>query len=78
MNLPRSPAAAPHWVGNFVYEMSDTDSDRVFEPGTVASFESQFFAPRMSGITHYIETLPFKDDTALLPVRAPRRLVVIE
>ena len=68
----------PDWVGNFVYEMSDTDSERVFEPGTCVNFESQFFSPRMAGITYYICTLLFKDEVAELPVRAPRHLVVID
>jgi hypothetical protein len=66
------------WVGNFVYEMSDTASDKVFQPGTCVNFESQFFSPRMSRITYYICTLLFKEDSALLPVTAPRELVVIE
>lgn len=68
----------PDWVGNFVYEMSDTDSDRIFEPGTIVNFETQFFSPRMSGITYYIDTLLFKHDSATLPVTAPRQLVVVE
>ena len=71
-------AFPPDWVGNFVYEMSDTDSDRAFEPGTSVNFESQFFGPRMSGITYYIDTLLFKQEQALLPIQAPRQLVVIE
>jgi len=68
----------PDWVGNFVYEMSDTDSDTVFEPNTVVNFESQFFSPRLSGITYYIDTLLFKDDIAEQPVKAPLKLVVID
>ncbi len=68
----------PDWVGNFVYEMTDTDSSKRFEPGTCVNFESQFFGPRMSGITYYICTLLFKRDAALLPVQAPRRLVVLD
>ena len=68
----------PDWVGNFVYEMSDFESERVFEAGSCVNFESQFFSPRMSGITYYICTLLFKEDVAELPVRAPRRLVVID
>ncbi len=68
----------PDWVGNFVYEMSDTDSERVFEPNTVVNFESQFFAPRLSGITYYICTLLFKEDTAELPCKSPRSLTVLE
>ncbi|MEE9597040.1 MAG: Xaa-Pro peptidase family protein [Acidiferrobacterales bacterium] len=70
-------AFPPDWVGNFVYEMSDVDSDRIFEPGAVVNFESQFFSPRMSGITYYIDTLLFKQGSATLPIRAPRRLVSV-
>ena len=68
----------PDWVGNFVYEMSHTDSEKVFESGTCVNFESQFFSPRMAGITYYICTLLFKDDIAEMPVKAPRHLVVID
>ncbi|HEY5739281.1 MAG TPA: Xaa-Pro peptidase family protein [Gammaproteobacteria bacterium] len=68
----------PDWVGNFVYEMSHTDSECVFEPRTCVNFESQFFSPRLSGITYYICTLLFKDDRAELPVQAPRELLVID
>ena len=68
----------PDWVGNFVYEMSDSDSEKLFEAGTCVNFESQFFSPHMSGITYYICTLLFREDAAELPVTAPRRLVVID
>ena len=68
----------PDWVGNFVYEMSDSDSERTFEARTCVNFESQFFSPRMSGITYYICTLLFKEDVAELPIKAPRQLVVID
>jgi Xaa-Pro aminopeptidase len=68
----------PDWVGNFVYEMTDSDSEKVFEPRTCVNFESQFFSPRMAGITYYICTLLFKEEVAELPVKAPRQLVVID
>lgn len=68
----------PDWVGNFVYEMTDSDSDFEFSHRTCVNFESQFFSPRMSGITYYICTLLFKEDSAELPIKAPRHLVVIE
>lgn len=71
-------AFPPDWVGNYVYEMSDTDSERVFEPGTIVNFESQFFAPRMSGITYYIDTLLFKEDTALRPLTFQPELVIVD
>ncbi len=68
----------PDWVGNFVYEMSHTDSERVFEPRTCVNFESQFFSPRMAGITYYIDMLLFKEDVAEMPIQSPRRLVAID
>ena len=70
-------AFPPDWVGNFVYEMTDTDSDRVFEPGTAVNFESQFFSPRNTGITYYIDMLLFKPDAAMRPVKAPTDLIVV-
>jgi Xaa-Pro aminopeptidase len=70
-------AFPPDWVGNYVYEMTDTDSDRVFEPGTIVNFESQFFAPRMSGITYYVDTLLFTADRAHRPLTFQPKLVVV-
>ncbi|WP_397544330.1 M24 family metallopeptidase [Roseovarius salis] len=71
-------AFPPDWVGNYVYEMSDTDTDRVLAPGTIVNFESQFFAPRMSGITYYIDTLLFKEDGASRPLAFRPELVVLD
>jgi Xaa-Pro aminopeptidase len=70
-------AFPPDWLGNYVYEMSDTETEMVFEPGTVVNFESQFFSPRMSGITYYIDTLMFKADIAFQPLKSPLDLVVV-
>ena len=71
-------AFPPDWVGNYVYEMTDTDSDRILEPGTVVNFESQFFAPRMAGITYYVDTLMFRADTALRPLSFKPELVIVD
>jgi Xaa-Pro aminopeptidase len=70
-------AFPPDWVGNYVYEMTDTETDRIFEPGTIVNFESQFFAPRMSGITYYVDTLLFKADRAYRPLKFKPELVVL-
>ncbi len=64
----------PDWVGNFVYEMSHGDSRVSFEPGTAVNFESVFYGPRMSGLTYLIDTLLFKEDTAVLASQMPRGL----
>jgi Xaa-Pro aminopeptidase len=71
-------AFPPDWVGNFVYEMTDTDSERLFEPGTIVNFESQFFAPRMSGITYYVDTLMFTADRGYRPLTFQPKLVVVD
>jgi Xaa-Pro aminopeptidase len=71
-------AFPPDWVGNFVYEMTDTETDRLFEPGTIVNFESQFFAPRLSGITYYIDTLLFTADRAFRPLTFQPRLVILD
>ena len=44
---------------------------------TVVNFESQFFSPRMSGITYYVDTLMFTADTAFQPLSSPLELVVV-
>jgi Xaa-Pro aminopeptidase len=71
-------AFPPDWVGNYVYEMTDVTSERILEPGTVVNFESQFFAPRLSGITYYIDTLLFTAERAHRPLQFEPELVVID
>lgn len=70
-------AFPPDWVGNFVYELSDTDSDVVFGPGTVVNYESQFFGPNLSGLTYLIDTLLFEVDKAGIVSTIPRELIVL-
>ena len=71
-------AFPPDWVGNFVYELSDSDSTDLFEAGTVVNYESQFFGPRLSGLTYLIDTLVFEEDGAYIASAVPRELMVIE
>lgn len=71
-------AFPPDWVGNFVYELSDSGSDVLFAPGTVVNYESQFYGPNFSGLTYLIDTLMFEDQTACIASRVPRELIVIE
>ena len=70
-------AFPPDWVGNFVYEMSDDKSKKLFDAGTVVNYESQFFGPRLTGITYTICTLIFKKNEAYFPVKTPRNLIVL-
>jgi len=70
-------AFPPDWVGNFVYELSDIESEKVFEPGTIVNYETQFFGPNQSGITYCICSLLFKENEAVFPVKTPRELIVV-
>jgi Xaa-Pro aminopeptidase len=67
-------AFPPDWVGNIVYEMTDSESSRVFEAGTVVNFESQFYGPHQIGITYFIDTLLFSAEQAHQPLRTPLEL----
>lgn len=71
-------AFPPDWVGNFVYELSDVNSDVVFAAGNVVNYESQFFGPKLSGLTYLIDTLVFEQDTAHIASTMPRELIVVE
>ena len=44
----------------------------------MVNFESQFFAPRMSGITYYVDTLMFKSGIALRPLKFKPELVIVD
>jgi Xaa-Pro aminopeptidase len=68
----------PDWVGNFVYEMSDVDSDVSFEAGSVVNFESVFYGPKMTGLTYLIDTLVFRETEAGLASQMPRGLTVLD
>ena len=57
--------------------MSDTESERVFGPGTVVNFESQFYGPDQVGLTYFIDTLLFTEQRAYRPLRTPIELAVV-
>ncbi|MEM6376466.1 MAG: Xaa-Pro peptidase family protein [Pseudomonadota bacterium] len=71
-------AFPPDWVGHYVYEMTDTDSARIFEAGTAVNFESQFYAPGLSGITYYIDMLLFTETEAVRPLDFAPELVIVD
>ena len=71
-------AFPPDWVGNYVYEMTDTDSEKTLEPGTAINFESQFFAPRMAGITYYIDMIMVTEAEATRPLSFQPELVILD
>ena len=67
----------PDWVGPWVYD-PDVDSEgRLFCPGTVVNYESDFFLPQSAGLSLIIDTMAFSVTGAELLHTAPRDLIVI-
>lgn len=72
-------AFPPDWVGNFVFDpLSDTNSDRLFEPGTAVNYENQFFMPRHVGQYFTIESFLFEEGVAHMLSDQPFELMVID
>jgi Xaa-Pro aminopeptidase len=72
-------AFPPDWVGNFVYEpLSETNSDRLFVPGTAVNYENQFFLPRHIGQYFSIDSFLFTKEGARGLSEMPFDLMVIE
>ena len=44
----------------------------------MVNYETQFFGPRLTGITYTICTLMFREESAGFPVQTPRELMVLE
>jgi hypothetical protein len=72
-------AFPPDWVGNFVFDpLSETNADRVFEPGTAVNYENQFFMPSHQGQYFTIESFLFEVDRAQMLGDLPFELTVID
>jgi Xaa-Pro aminopeptidase len=72
-------AFPPDWVGNFVYDpTSETNADRVFEPGTAVNYENQFFMPGHRGQYFTIDSFLFEQEQAHMLSNQPFDLMVIE
>ena len=70
-------AFPPDWVGSFIYDLSITEEDEVFDPMTVINHECNFFAPDGLGISATIETIIFQEQDAVLASKIPRDIQVI-
>lgn len=70
-------AFPPDWVGAFIYDLSMTGDDEVFEPMTVVNHECNFFGPAKTGISVTIETFFFYQDTARIVSQRPRAIQVL-
>jgi len=72
-------AFPPDWVGDFVFDpLSETNSSRVFEPGTAVNYENQFFMPEHRGQYFTIESFLFENERALMLAEQPFELIVRE
>lgn len=72
-------AFPPDWVGNFVFDpLSDTNADRLFEPGTAVNYENQFFMPDHQGQYFTIDSFLFEEREARMLSDQPFELMVIE
>jgi Xaa-Pro aminopeptidase len=68
----------PDWVGPWVYDPNVNSEGRVFAPGTVVNYESQYFLPQQAGLTFLIDTLMFSEDQARIMSQIPHDLIVVE
>jgi len=70
-------AFPPDWVGTFVYDPTLDVKGRLFAPGMVVNYESNFYLPHKAGASLLINTIVFKKDSAEILGRIPNNLIVI-
>lgn len=70
-------AFPPDWVGAFIYDLTMTGPDEVFQPMTVVNHECNFYAPDSLGMSATIETFMFHEDRAEFACKSPRELQVL-
>jgi Xaa-Pro aminopeptidase len=71
-------AFPPDTVGEFYYEYEREPGDKVFDPGVVCNFESNFYLPDSAGLMVSTSTMAFTDDTAEFLNELPPDLIVVE
>jgi len=67
----------PDWVGVFQYSPGESGG-RVFVPGTVVNYESNFYLPKSAGVSSIIDTIAIDEEKAELLSRIPQKLIVVE
>ncbi|MDH4123864.1 MAG: Xaa-Pro peptidase family protein, partial [Thermoplasmata archaeon] len=70
-------AFPPDWVGSFAYDAYTDQKDRLFVPGTVINYESNFFLPRRAGASLQINTIIFTEREAKLLGEIQNDLIVV-
>lgn len=68
----------PDWVGPWYFDVHTDPGEEVFEPGMVTNYEANFYLPQGAGMSMFIDTMIFTDDTAEFLQRTPARPAVID
>jgi Xaa-Pro aminopeptidase len=71
-------AFPPDWVGEFVYDVDIDAGDKLFVPGTVVNYESNFYLPHKAGVSYQINTLVFTEKEAKILGKLPNDMIIIE
>ena len=71
-------AFPPDTVGEFYYEYEREPGDKMFEPGVVCKFESNFYLPDSAGLMVSTNTKAFTEATAEFLNELPPDLIVVE
>ena len=67
----------PDWVGAYFYDVHTDPGDEVFEPGMVTNYEANFYLPRGAGMSMFIDTMTFTENSAQFLQRTPAKLAVV-
>lgn len=67
----------PDWVGPWAYDAYTDQKGRRFAPGTVVNYESNFYLPKMAGLSLLVNTLVFDRSKAQVLGSAPNELIVV-
>lgn len=69
----------PDWCGSFWYTTGEEYApDKVFSPGMVVNYETDFYLPQGAGMSLIIDTLEITDGGAKVLSKIPNALVVVE
>jgi len=70
-------AFPPDWVGSFVYDDTLDCRGKLFAPGTVVNYESNFYLPGNAGASLLINTMEFRRTKAKILGSIPNDLIVL-
>jgi len=71
-------AFPPDWVGVFAYDPETDPGDRVFSPGMVINYESDFYLSQGAGLSAIMDTIAINQESAEVLSKFSPDLIVIE